>query len=71
MFQVSVPEGAQGPCWTFNGDQHNPTVQPSILVDKDRPERRCHLFIENGNIRYLSDCHHALRGKTVPMEAWP
>ncbi len=30
----------------------------------------CHSFIRNGMIEFLSDCTHALAGKTVPMEAF-
>lgn len=27
----------------------------------------CHSFIRDGEIQYLSDCTHALAGKTVPL----
>ncbi len=27
----------------------------------------CHSFVENGNIRFLNDCTHALAGQTVPL----
>jgi len=54
--------------WTLSGTEAKPTVMPSILVDQSKPDRRCHLFIRNGNIEFLSDCHHELAGKTVPME---
>jgi len=30
----------------------------------------CHSFVRNGNIEYLSDCTHALAGKTVALEAF-
>lgn len=33
------------------------------------PDLVCHSFIRNGQIQFLSDCTHALAGKTVPMEA--
>lgn len=29
---------------------------------------RCHLYITDGKIQYLSDCTHSLAGKTVEME---
>lgn len=54
--------------WTFNGDMEKPTFSPSVLVDKDRPERRCHLYVRDGQIQFLNDCHHGLRGQSVPME---
>lgn len=70
-----------GPVWTFNGDVEKPTVTASILVhehDTILPENdetgkitktyRCHSFITDGNIQFLSDCTHELAGKTVPLE---
>jgi len=30
----------------------------------------CHSFVEGGNIRFLDDCTHALRGQTVPLPAF-
>lgn len=56
--------------WTFNGDQLNPTVSPSLLVTagKSRPEYRCHSFIRDGKIEYLSDCSHNLAGKTIDLK---
>lgn len=55
------------PIWTWNGDFKNPTVKPSILVNKSNESHRCHLYIEKGKIRYLNDCHHDLRNKTIDM----
>lgn len=56
--------GAQ---WTWNGSLTAPTFQPSILLQGNP---RCHSFVENGMIRFLSDCSHELAGKTVPLEEW-
>lgn len=64
--------GGRKPCWTFNGDERHPTFEPSLLVTYpygDPPEiRRCHSFIRNGQIQFLSDCTHELAGKAVPLE---
>lgn len=30
----------------------------------------CHSFVEAGNVRFLDDCTHALRGQTVPLPAF-
>jgi hypothetical protein len=68
-YQVN-PE-AKGPKWQFNGDVEKPTFTPSLLVDKDRPERRCHLFLTDGRIQYLSDCFHTLAGQTVDLPDIP
>jgi hypothetical protein len=70
-------QGSQA-IWSWDGNEQSPTVSPSILVRYNghdagvdgAPPQRCHLFIRSGHIDYLSDCTHALAGKTVPMEPW-
>lgn len=57
--------------WTFNGDMVRPTFKPSLLVNKHDPKARCHSYVKDGNIQFLDDCHHELRGKTVPLEPYP
>jgi hypothetical protein len=57
------------PCWTWNGDAERPTVSPSLFVDPNGA-RKCHSFIRDGKIEFLSDCHHALRGQTVEIPDW-
>jgi hypothetical protein len=53
--------------WTFNGDFEKPTFSPSMLVNQHRPESRCHSFVTDGKIQFLSDCFHDLAGKTVEL----
>ena len=31
------------------------------------PSLRCHSFVTDGRIQFLSDCTHALAGQTVPL----
>lgn len=31
---------------------------------------RCHSFVTDGRIRFLSDCTHALAGQTVDLPDW-
>ena len=50
----------------FNMDLDKPTVSPSLLQNHD-PSQLCHSFIKNGKIQYLSDCWHALAGKTIDL----
>ena len=63
-----LPNGAS---WEFNGNLDLPTFSPSILVTMEDPDGRkvmvCHSFVENGKIRYLSDCTHHLAGQTVDL----
>ena len=62
------PEG-----WTFNGDLDRPTLSPSVLVeaavttDGKVLQPRCHSFIRDGRIEFLSDCTHALVGQVVDL----
>jgi len=60
---------AKHPQWTFNGDLNQPTFNPSLVVNKGR-QNQCHLFVRDGRIEFLSDCYHALKGKTVDMPDW-
>ncbi len=58
--------------WNFNGDLINPTFTPSLLnripATESTPEHRCHLYVENGKIKYLNDCTHKLAGQTIEMD---
>lgn len=57
--------------WSWNGSLDRPTLTPSVLVRWDhgeqREERRCHSFVRDGRVEFLSDCTHALAGQTVDM----
>lgn len=33
--------------------------------------KRCHSFVTDGRIQFLSDCTHGLAGQTVPLPPWP
>lgn len=59
------------PPWTWNGDFEKPTFSPSILVNAGSETPGvpvCHHFVRDGKIEYLSDCTHAMAGRTVEME---
>jgi len=59
------------PLWQFNGDLAKPTLSPSVLVTslqgKAYEQARCHSFVRDGHIEFLSDCTHALAGQTVEL----
>lgn len=63
--------------WTVEGTPERPTVRGSVLVrgpaggDGANLVVRCHLFVEDGKIRFLSDCTHHLSGQTVEMTPPP
>lgn len=57
----------KGPMWNWDGNMVTPTFTPSLLVNKDFPNSRCHLYVRDGIIEFLGDCHHELKGQKVPM----
>lgn len=70
-------EARQNGTWTFNGDFDKPTIRASVLTRSYRKNHdtgkydieidRCHSFITDGKIQFLSDCHHELAGQTVEL----
>ena len=60
------------PVWSFNGDRDRPTFSPSMLVNANLHEKypnaiRCHSFVREGRIEFLTDCSHAMAGQTVDL----
>ncbi len=64
---VIIDASAGRSCWTWNGSLDAPTFTPSILVTGTKGDRRCHSFVTDGRIQFLSDCDHALAGQTVDL----
>lgn len=58
------------PRWVWNGSMTSPTFSPSLLCNQNDPETRCHLFLKDGMIQFLGDCHHKLAGQTVECPDW-
>jgi len=58
------------PRWSWDGNMEKPTFSPSLVCWPDDPSSRCHCFVRNGKIEFLSDCHHELRGMTVDIPDW-
>lgn len=52
-----------GGCWCKFNEEH--PDDPTTFQCK-----RCHSYVENGNIRFLDDCSHSLAGQTVPLKPW-
>lgn len=63
------PNGVGGfqAVWKFDGNLESPTFSPSLLC---QGIIRCHIFVEQGKIRFLDDCSHELRGKIIDLEPW-
>jgi hypothetical protein len=60
MVAISGPKA-----WGYNGDAEKPTFTPSWR------DEVCHSFVRDGQIQFLGDCTHALKGQTVPLPDWP
>lgn len=67
-----------GAGWSFSGTLECPTYSPSQLTkymrgtgSGDSKEFVCHTYIRNGQIEFLNDCTHELKGKTVPIPPLP
>ena len=63
------------PVWGWNQDMENPTFTPSILVNGNvefvNPTApRCHTFVTDGWIDYLTDCTHGMKGTKVRLPDW-
>lgn len=64
QIQVSGPNS-----WVWNGDPHNTTLQPSVLVSGEGGV--CHSFVTNGHIHFLGDSTHGMAGRTTNLGDWP
>lgn len=61
--------------WVFNGDPEKPTFSPSYLQYESQSDPgempRCHSFVRDGKIQFLSDCTHSMAGQTVDLPELP
>lgn len=56
--------------WEYNGDPIRPTFRPSIMVTYSGAygvDGVCHSFVTDGQIMYLVDSFHKLRGHTIEL----
>ncbi len=54
-------------CWcTYNAEKIAKGEEPSGFTCGV-----CHSFVNDGMIRFLNDCTHALAGQTVKLPDWP
>lgn len=60
--------------WGYNDNPERPTFTPSVGVNLDKwnpAAARCHSFVTDGRIQFLTDSEHALAGQTVDMPDFP
>lgn len=70
--------GAQ---WTWDGNVEAPTFAPSMNIvvnspshphhQKDAATSVCHYFLRAGQLQFLGDCTHAMRGRMVQLPDLP
>lgn len=60
-------------CWSWNGSTSAPTLHPSILSETQVRDGlavkgiRCHTWITDGRVTFLSDTTHELSGQTLDL----
>jgi hypothetical protein len=80
QFAVESPQ-ENGARWTWDGNTEQPTFSPSMSI-KHGPGpcwepgdgtgiEVCHYFLRAGQIEFLEDCTHFMRGRTVPLPRMP
>lgn len=76
--QIRIKPNEDGGAWQWNNDLIKPTFSPSLNVtarvvktENGSVSHMCHSFIVDGNIQFLGDCWHELKGQTVPIPPWP
>ncbi len=62
MLPVKPPHG-----WEWNRSVDAPTLRPSILTTSEHQGLRCHSYLTDGIVEFLSDCSHELKGQKVPL----
>lgn len=72
---VNGTKGENGAGWSWNGSKESPTLNPSILVNGragfvNPTQPKCHSFVRDGKIMFLTDCSHKLAGQTVEIPEW-
>lgn len=55
--------------WTWNGSVEKPTIRPSILRTKKfaGKEYRCHCWVNDGKVKFLSDCSHDKANEIIDL----
>lgn len=55
--------------WKFNYNFDRPIIRPSISVDAGNSNinYKCHSYVEEGFIKYLDDCSHAMKGLSIEL----
>lgn len=66
IFNVYEPNSYSNAIWTWDGNVDRPTFSPSMNI-----VGRCHYFLKDGKIQFLSDCKHELASQTIDLPDLP
>lgn len=58
------------PDWEFDGDFVNPTLSPSLNIER-ADGSRCHIVVYDGMMKYEPDSTHEYAGRTIPLQHFP
>lgn len=53
------------PQWEWNDDIDSPTIKPSLKTTGG--DFLCHCWVTAGEVKFLADSSHYLKGRTVPL----
>jgi len=62
------PNPLTGATWRWNMNPVQPTIHPSIHVQPNQSQPRCHSYVRSGYIEFMHDSTHGLAGRTVPLQ---
>lgn len=72
LHQIYIKHNSSSaPIWKWNGSLDKPTFSPSIVISPNNKEYRCHSFVREGRIQFLSDCFHKLKNQIVDLPELP
>jgi hypothetical protein len=65
-----------GAIWSWDKNIVAPTIKPSVHIicrdpEGEIPDEVCHYHLKDGQLQYLNDCTHALKGVTMPLPPLP
>ena len=74
-------KNSSGAQWSWDGNAEAPTCNPSMNIRANTPDMKgynscagslvCHYFLKGGQIQFLGDSTHILKGQIVPLPDFP
>ncbi len=76
FFNLYADDNPGGAKWDFNGDIYRPSFSPSMHIkitdhDTRQQETLCHYYLREGQLQFLSDSGHELKGQTIDLPDFP